>query len=511
MKVLEAKGVRKTYGGVVALRSCDFAVAPGTVHALLGENGAGKSTLVKILAGYVRPDSGSIALDGKRVRFTSTADAARHGVAVVSQELNLFPDLDVLANLFTKRERVRGVFFDRAAMAGQAVPVLAELGLAVPLRTPVGELTLAQRQLVEIAKALLTRPRVLILDEPTSALDDTGTQRLLGVLEVLRQRQVAVVFVSHILEEVMQLSDLVTVLRDGEVVMDAAPRQSLTIDDIVRAMLGDRLVAEEQAAESAHRRPTVGLHSPATRELTVTSVTVPGVLDRVSLTAGVGEIVGLAGVVGAGHQALLEVLSGQRAVSKGTVRLPGASHAGPPPRSLRSSVRRGVAVVSGDRRQGLMLDKPIWHNVAQVRSVALATDGHLLRPAVMRSRARARVAELGVRASSVDQLTGMLSGGNQQKVVLARWLATRPSVLLLDDPTKGIDIQTKEDLYTTMDELCSQGVCVLLHSSDDEELLGISDRVLVFNGGRIVAELTGDQRTRQALYQAAYTSARPAA
>src|SRR5256885_2389963 len=248
VNVLEATGVHKSYGGVTALRPSDFSVAPGTVHALLGENGAGKSTLVKILAGAVDPDGGTILLDGAPVRFASTADAARHGVAVVSQELNLFPHLDVLANLFTKREPRRGPLVNRRAMVDAAEPVLAELGLDVPLRAPLGSLTLAQRQLVEVAKALLTRPRVLILDEPTSALDHDGTQRLLGVLDVLRQRQVAVMFVSHILEEVMQLSDVVTILRDGRVVLDAAARTALTIDGIVHGMLGEKLIASEATA-----------------------------------------------------------------------------------------------------------------------------------------------------------------------------------------------------------------------------------------------------------------------
>lgn len=495
--VLEARGVSKVYGGVVALRSCDFAVAPGTVHALLGENGAGKSTLVKILAGFVRPDTGSISLDGRPVRFANTADAARHGVAVVSQELNLFPDLDVLANLFTKREPLRGLFFDRAAMAAQAAPVLAELGLNVGLRTPVGELTLAQRQLVEIGKALLTNPRVLILDEPTSALDDSGAQRLLGVLEVLRQRRVAVVFVSHILEEVMQLSDVVTVLRDGAVVLAAADRANLSIHDIVRAMLGERLVAEEEAAEREHL-VQVGDIAETGDALRVEAVTVPGVLHDVSLTAHVGEIVGLAGVVGAGHQALLEVLSGTRPAASGTLRLPGSVRAGTPPRGLRRSVRRGVAVVSGDRKAGLMLDKSIWENVAQVRAVALGADGNLLRRSRLRERARVRIAQLGVRTSGVDQEAGMLSGGNQQKVVLAKWLEASPSTLLLDDPTRGVDVGAKADMHKLI-RMASTGSAVLLCSTDLDELVAVCDRVLVFRRGRVAAQLRGPDLNRHRL------------
>jgi ABC-type sugar transport system ATPase subunit len=491
--VLEATGVRKSYGGVVALRGVDFAVEAGAVHALLGENGAGKSTLVKALAGAVHPDTGTIRLDGAPVRFGSSAEAARHGVGVVSQELNLFPDLDVLANLFTKREPRRGPFVDRRAMAAEAGPILAELGLDVPLRRPVSELTLAQRQLVEIAKAMLTRPRVLILDEPTSALDESSTQRLLGILEVLRQREVAVVFVSHILEEVMQLSDFVTVLRDGAVVLPAAPRPGLTIDGIVHAMLGEKLAAAEQRA--AARPAPVRTGGGA---LTVSGVTVPGVLDDVRLTAAVGEIVGLAGVAGAGHQALLDVIAGVRHAT-GTLQLPGAAgRPGAPPRGLRRAVRRGVAVVSGDRRLGLMLDKPIWHNVIQVRSVALAADGPLLRARQLRQRARHRVAQLGVRATGIDQDAGLLSGGNQQKVVLAKWLEAAPSTMLLDDPTRGVDVGAKAEMHELI-RTARDGSAVLLCSTDLDELVALCDRVLVFRRGRIAAELTGTDLTRHRL------------
>jgi ABC-type sugar transport system ATPase subunit len=444
--------------------------------------------LVKILAGVIQPDGGSIALDGRPVRFTSTADAARHGVAVVSQELNLFPDLDVLANLFTKREPLRGPFFDRRAMAERARPVLAELGLNVPLRAPVGELTLAQRQLVEVAKALLTRPRVLILDEPTSAQDDRGSRRLLGVLDVLRQRQVAVVFVSHILEEVMQVSDVITVLRDGEVVTAAADRAALVIDDVVLAMLGDRLAEEEAAPRPA--RPATAAGS-----LRVEGVTIPGVLDDVGFEVGVGEIVGLVGVEGAGHQAVLEVVAGTRSAARGTLRLPGKDRAGPPPRGQRRSVRAGVAVVSGDRRLGLMPDKPIWNNVAQVRSVALAADGYLLRRARLRDRARRRVTELGIRTSGVDQLVGLLSGGNQQKVVLAKWLEATPSTLVLDDPTRGVDVGAKAEMHELI-RLAANRSAVLLCSTDLDELVAMCDRVLVLRRGRVAVVLAAADLSR---------------
>jgi ABC-type sugar transport system ATPase subunit len=489
--VLEAAGVHKAYGGVHALHPTEFSVLPGSVHAVLGENGAGKSTLVKILAGVIRPDGGTILLDGKPVRFSSSADAARQGVAVVSQELNLFPDLDVLANLFTKREPLRGGLFDRRTMAAQAKPVLAELGLSVPLRAPVGSLTLAQRQLVEIGKALLTRPRVLILDEPTSALDDSSTRRLLGILDVLRQRQVAVVFVTHILEEVMQLSDQVTILRDGRVVMAAADRAELSIDGIVRGMLGDRLLAAEEAAVP----DPPAADAPA---LVASDITVPDLLHGVGLTARVGEIIGLAGLVGAGHQTLLEVISGTRPAAGGTLKLPGQRAAGTPPRSLRRAVRRGVALISGDRRLGLMADKPVWENVIQVRSIALGADGMLLGRGAMRARARTRVAELGVRTSGVNQLAGLLSGGNQQKVVLAKWLDAAPSTLLLDDPTRGVDVGAKAEVHELVRQVCARSA-VLLCSTDLDEIVSLCHRVLVFRRGRVAAELAGPELTRHRL------------
>ena len=494
MNVLEASGIHKSYGGVAALTPSDFAVAPGTVHALLGENGAGKSTMVKMLAGAVRPDGGTILLDGSPVRFSSTADAARNGVAVVSQELNLFPHLDVLANLFTKRERLRGPLFNRRVMSDEARPVLAELGLSVPLRALVGSLTLAQRQLVEVAKALLTRPRVLILDEPTSALDHDGTQRLLGLLDVLRHREVAVVFVSHILEEVMQLSDVVTVLRDGRVVLPAAPRSTLTIDRIVHSMLGERLIAaESESAASTSDAPV--LRGEA---LEVNGITVPGILNEASLTARAGEIVGLAGLAGAGHQALLEVLSGVRPAARGTLRLPGGRRGGAPPRTLRRAVRRGIALVSGDRRLGLMLDKPIWENVAQVNSVALARDGLVLRRPRLRSRTLARISQLGVRTPGVDHLAGHLSGGNQQKVVLAKWLESSPSTLLLDDPTRGVDVGAKAEIHALIRQV-SGGSPILLCSTDLDEIVALCHRVLVFRRGRIAVELAGPTLTRHRL------------
>jgi ABC-type sugar transport system ATPase subunit len=513
--VLEAEGIAKAYGGVRALDGARLHVRAGSVHGLLGENGAGKSTLVKVVCGAVRPDAGTLRLDGREVAFASTADAARHGVAVVSQELSLFEDLDVLSNLFPMREPRRGPFVSRAEMARRARPVLADLGLDVALRQPVGALSLAQRQLVEVARALVTRPRVLILDEPTSALERASTETLMRTLRVLRERGVAVVFVSHILEEALALCDDITVLRDGRPVLDGVPRERLTAPAIVDAMLGERrrgrvpTVAGAPAERLRERVvETLDVSEPA-GGLRLERVEVAGRLHGVSLRAAPGEIVGLAGVAGAGHQTVLELVAGRRGADAGAVLLPDGR---PVPRGLRGAIAAGVALVSGDRRRyGLMLDKPLWENVGQVRAVALARDGLLVRRRALRARAREHLGRLQVRARSVDERAGRLSGGNQQKVVFAKWLDARPSVLLLDDPTRGVDVGAKAEMHELVRGAAAAGAVVLLVSTDLDELEALCHRVLVLHRGRICAELGGERLRAHAVLEAMNTGAVPAA
>jgi ABC-type sugar transport system ATPase subunit len=504
--MLEAQGISKSYGGVVALAGASLTVRAGSVHALLGENGAGKSTLVKIIAGAVRPDDGTLRLNGEEVSFSTTAEAARNGVAVVSQELSLFPDLDVLSNHFPMREVKRGPFVNRAAMAERALPVLRDLGLKVDLRQAVGSLSLAQRQLVEIAKALVTNPRVLILDEPTSALEAASTETLIGILEVLRDRQVAVLFVTHILEEVMQVCDEVTVLRDGRPVLEAAQREQLTVQAIVEAMLGDRARREQALADRG--APTVrplGVDTTTGTggELSLEDVVVARRLDHLSLTATPGEIVGLAGLAGSGHHTVIELISGQRRADSGRVLLPGRR---PVPRGLRNAIRAGVAVVTGDRRRfGLMLDKPVWENIAQVRGIALAREGPIIRAGRLRKRAQDQVERLRVRTPSLDARSGSLSGGNQQKVVFAKWLNAQPTVMLLDDPTRGVDVGAKAEMHALIRSAAEAGAIVLLASTDLDELEHICDRVLVFYRGQIAADVSGEDARVHTLLEAMNT------
>jgi ABC-type sugar transport system ATPase subunit len=515
--MLEAHQISKSYGGVHALDGVDFTVRAGTVHALLGENGAGKSTLVKIIAGALRADTGTLRLDGTDASFATTADAAAQGVGVVSQELNLFEDLDLLSNLYPQREPRRGPFVDRAEMTRRARPVLHDLGLGdIPLRRKVGELSLAQRQLVEVAKALVPNPRVLVLDEPTSALEAASTALLMDVVRVLRERRVAVVYVSHILQEVMALSDEVTVLRDGRVVMSGVAMAGLSMPTIVAAMLGEHDSAQGTHAsaptvasvEEAIDAPTVMSEGPDA-QLRFESVSVAGALDEATVTATRGEVVGLAGLVGAGHQAVMELVTGQRHADSGHVIFPGGRGA---PKNVRQAIAAGVAFVSGDRKRvGLMLDKPIWDNIAQVRVVALRREGSLIRVGRLRDAANHQIRALRIRTRSSNEETGRLSGGNQQKVVFAKWLDARPSIMVLDDPTRGVDVGAKVEMHALIRAAAAANAVVLLNSTDLEELASVCDRVLVFFGGRVCAELSGARLTVRNLLESMNTGAVPAA
>lgn len=487
--MLHAHGVRKIYGGVVALSGVDLTVQAGSIHALLGENGAGKSTLVKVLVGAVRPDGGTLSLDGHEIRPVDSADAVALGIAVVSQELSLFPDLDALANLFPMRESRRFGLVDRRAMRAVAVPVLAELGLDVDLDEPIGDLPLEQRQLLEIARALCTNPRVLILDEPTSALHEAATHRLHAVLRRLCGRGVSIVYVSHHLEDVLDVCDTVTIMRDGLVVAPSVPARSLTVDKIVEHMLGDKAVAAfERFADHVPANA-----DPVQGAVEFSSVTVAGQMEDVDLVVPRGSIVGLAGVAGAGHRTVLGVAAGIVRIDRGTVTLPDGHPLG---RSLRSTILQGVAIVSGDRRRyGVMLDKPVWENIAQVRSIGLRRQRGLINAGMLRERARSLVERLGIKTSSVDQRVGTLSGGNQQKVVFAKWLDAEPTVILLDDPTRGIDVGAKTEIYSVMREQARAGAAQVVFSSDPLELATICDEVVIFHDRRVCGRLRGDALT----------------
>ncbi|MFJ3669906.1 sugar ABC transporter ATP-binding protein [Streptomyces sp. NPDC090106] len=472
--ILVAQGLVKSYGGVRALDGAGLRLRGGEVHALVGENGAGKSTLVRIVSGSLAADEGVVRL------------ARDTRIATVSQELSLFPDLTVRENLFPHRPPRRFGLLDRGAMDRAARPVLAELGLEVDLGQELGELTLADQQLTEIARALLRRPRLLVLDEPTSALPAAAVDRLEGVLRTLTGRGIAVLYVTHFLEEVMRLAQRVTVLRDGRVALPGEPREEVDVPELVSAMLGGRPEQPER-----RRRAVVDLPPP----VVLSEVSVPGRLADVTFTVRAGEVVGVAGLQGAGHLDALAVVCGRADVSAGRVDVGGRGL----PRSLRGAVRSGVAFVPSDRkRYGLMVDREVWENTTSVSWLALGRGGI----APSRSELVRRTVELTDRLrlrGGPHDVVARLSGGNQQKVVFAKWLATDPRIVVLDDPTRGVDVGVRAEMHRIVGELAAGGAAVLLASTDLAELTEVCDRVLVFVRGRITVEVHGARLTEHDL------------
>jgi ribose transport system ATP-binding protein len=479
-------GLSKSYGGIKALIEMDLAVERGTVHAIIGENGAGKSTLMKILAGAVKPDAGTMRVDGQPLTFTSPQDARRAGIGIVYQELSLFPERSILANLFPDTQPTRRGLVDTKTMRAAAEPVLARIGLAADPDTLVGDLDLDERQLVEISRVVLEKPRVLILDEPNSALNEHETERLFAVLRDLKADGMTMLYVSHRLEEVFQISDRVTVMRNGRLVW-TRDRVGLTIPDVVGAMVGgeqgelfpDRRTVTDRAAAAAAGANT----------LVASGLTVGDELSDVSFTARPGEIIGLAGLEGSGVATLLGVLFGTRHPTAGTVTYPDG---GGLPGSPTKAARRGVALVPADRRhQGLMLDRSIVRNISLVNVGTLPSRNPWLRPAEMLDAAKRQIERLRIKVGHPENPAGSLSGGNQQKVVIGKWLEVAPRVMLLDDPTRGVDVGAKREIYLLIRALADEGRIVLFRSTELPELVGLADRILVLYRGRLALELDG--------------------
>jgi ABC-type sugar transport system ATPase subunit len=481
----QAIGISKLYGNATALDNVSMTILPGEVHALLGANGAGKSTLMKILAGAQAPTRGSLRLDGIPIAVSDTLEAARAGIAWVAQELTVYEHLDVLENLFLGREPRIGPVVSRREMRKRAAPYLRMVGLPENQTGPLGALRLGERQRVEICRALLREPRILILDEPTSALDSHETARLFDVLARLRARGVAIVLVSHFLEDVFSIADRVTVLRDGRSIVDGAPIAEVTKRDVIDAMLGERTRVVRQD-RGVHFLSDSGADS-----LTVQSIAISDVLQPCDFTVAPGEIVALAGLEGSGVSAVMRILSGQVRADSGTVTMPGGGGA---PRDLADAARRRVAFVPADRaRVGIFSEQSVGANIASVRSLALKTGRLFLNGRDQSGRAERRVAELEIAPNRIDIPIGALSGGNQQKVVFAKWLEAEPRTYLLDDPTRGVDVHTRAQMHEVIRALAADGAVVLIASSDLEELCTLADRSIVFFHGRAVGEIPAAQ------------------
>jgi len=494
-EVFKASGVSKRYGGVNALSGAELTLRAGEVHALLGENGAGKSSMVKVVAGVIQPDSGELTISGERVRIDSPRTARQHGIAVVSQELNLFPDLDVLSNLFIHDPLTKNGALDRKAMARTAAPHMEALGLDIDLKGRLRHLTLAQQQQVEIVRALIAEPRVLILDEPTSALNVEATGRLLDSVRRIRDAGVAVLYVSHFLQEVASVADRITVLRDGKNALIDELASEMTVDDMVHAMLGGEGEAELKAATS---RMADVADRPAA--LTVRGLTIPDELSGVSFEVGQGEIVGLAGLEGDGQTVVLDALWGRQRKATGDVRLPSGSTK--LPRSTAAAVANGVALIPSDRKRlGLMLEKTVWENATAAHALNNGRGSPILNPRSLREIARSWVQKLGIKGD-VDTRVAQLSGGNQQKVVLAKWLQLEPTLFLLDDPTRGVDVGARAEMHANMRRLAEGGCALLICSTDMLELAEVCDRVLIMRRGKIIRAAEKDEMTESGLVAA---------
>ncbi len=488
--IMAAHGVTKVFGATHALKGVDFAVEPGSVTALFGENGAGKSTLMKILAGIEQPTTGELELDGEPVALRSPRDAADRGVVIIHQELSLFPNLSVADNVFMAREKVRrGVIVDDRAERETATALLARLEEPLDPRTLIGELRLGQQQIVEIARALAQEARVLIMDEPTSALSAAEVEVLFRIIRELTADGVAIVYISHHLEEALEIADRVVVVRDGGLVAEA------DAGDVNLAWIVEHMVGRSQDELFPDEHAETGPVLLRVSELSVPDPRNPGRLsvDSVSLTVRAGEIVGLYGLMGAGRTELLETLGGRLRSIGGVVEIDGELIEGP----VAARIARGMTLVPEDRqRDGLIQSMSVGQNLS------LAGLRRFIRgPVVSTARERAAVTavmrDVTVKASGPDAPITSLSGGNQQKVVLGKALLTEPRVLLLDEPTRGIDVGAKADIFTLMTELAGRGLAVLFATSELEEALHVPDRLLVMAKGKVVREIRRGAATRE--------------
>ncbi len=496
--LLEARQLAKSFPGVRALKGVSLSVQRGEVLAVIGENGAGKSTLMKILAGVQTADSGEILLDGQVLAISSVHDALAKGIALIHQELNLADNLDVAANIFLGREPLRAGLIDRAQAQNGARQFLEAVGLDVNPDTLVGSLAIGQQQLVEIAKALSTNARVLIMDEPTSSLSTRESENLFKVIRDLRSRGVTIVYISHRLGEVKALADRVTVLRDGENAGELA-REEISHGTMVKLMVGRDL------SQFYPHEP----HQPGHVVLEVSGLRTPAhPRHEVSFSVHAGEIVGLAGLVGAGRTEVLLTLFGVTPALGGTVRVCGKEVFS---RSPLEAIHAGLALVPEDRKkQGVILEMAVRGNVSLASLHRDQRNGFLNRRREAELSTE-MVGALRIKAPSDRQIVQFLSGGNQQKVVLGKWLAIQPRVLFLDEPTRGIDVGAKQEIYKLMEELARKGVAILFVSSEMEEVLGMSDRVLVMHEGRLTGELARHELSEEAVMHLATGVERAAA
>jgi ribose transport system ATP-binding protein len=478
------RGIGKSFPGVRALSDVSLTLSAGEVLVLVGENGAGKSTLMKILAGALQADEGGIFVDGARVRIDAPQTARRLGIGMIYQEFTLVPQLTVPANIGLGAEPTRAGLIDSAAVAAQARRVLDELGLELPFDVPVSQLSVAQQQLVEIAKALATSARIIVMDEPTAALSDREIERLFTIVRRLRAGGAGIIYISHRMEELSRIADRVMVMRDGKVVATRAASE-FPSGEIIAAMVGRRL--------AAHFPQFPDLPPDAPIRLDVRGLRRDGIVNDVSFSVRAGEIVGLAGLIGAGRTEIVRAIAGADAPSGGGVRIDGSSV---PTGRVGAGIAAGIAFITEDRKaQGLVLGMTVRENVTLAHLADFVDRDLLVDLARERAATTRMIDELQIRTPGTEQLVRNLSGGTQQKVVLAKWLLGNARVFLFDEPTRGIDVGAKSEIYKLMLELAAGGAAIVMVSSDLPEVLGMSHRILVVRDGRIAAEFTRAEAT----------------
>ena len=496
--LLSLSGATKSFGAVVALTNGSIEILPGEIHALVGENGAGKSTLVKILAGVHQPDDGSFVVAGSPVVFKSPADSKAAGISVIYQEPTLFPDLSGAENIYIGRQpRGRLGLIDRSAMRRQARELFATLGVPIDPDRIADGLSIADQQIIEIAKAISLDASILVMDEPTAALSGVEVERLFAVARSLKEKGAGILFISHRFDEVFDLCDRVTVMRDGAFIATHRTND-ITVDGLVREMVG-RDIATLFPKEDAEIGAAV---------LTVDRLSRAGVFNDISFEVRAGEIVALSGLVGAGRTEVARAIFGIDRYDSGTVTVDGKKLKAHSP---QAAISAGMGFVPEDRRkQGLVMELSVARNATLTLRNSLARFG-LIDAARERSAAEEWTGRLQVKTGSQDLSVATLSGGNQQKVVIAKWLATMPKLLIVDEPTRGIDIGTKSEVHRLISQLAGQGIAVLMISSELPEVIGMADTVLVMHEGRISARLTRDEATAEAIMHAASASTEPPA
>jgi len=489
--LLEMKDITKRFPGVLALNKVKFELRYGEVHCLVGENGAGKSTLMKILAGAVPLDEGEIYIEGQKVEITSPFHAQQLGISMIYQEFNLIPYLSIAENIFLGREPKKGKtpFIDWKKMYRDAEEVLQRVGLSIDVRTPVSELSVAQQQMVEIAKALSIKAKIIVMDEPSATLTDHELQTLFEIIRTLRRQDMGIIYISHRLEELYEIGNRVTVMRDGNYI-GTFNIYDVTREDIIKMMVGRELVNEY---------PKIFVKRGPER-LRVEGLTRNGVFEDISFSVHAGEIVGLTGLVGAGRTEVARAIFGADPIDKGKIYVDGVEVK---IRSPQEAISHGIGFLPEDRKtQGLILSMTVRENTTLANLKAVTKWLFLNIPEEKRVTKKF-IDELQIKTPSTEQIAQNLSGGTQQKVVLSKWLFTNSKILIFDEPTRGIDVGAKAEIFKLMNKLLEQGVAILMISSELPEVLGMCDRILVMHEGKLAGELTREEATQEKIMQLA--------